>query len=119
MLVKRREQGAALEALDLRMCIAAEHAIRLLSEAVDNVQGPATRIIPGPGNVEFFDWRGGVDLFDEEEEYDDMSNCVADIDDDGESGEEVVYWDESDIPSHLLHGHGDSGYGYYYEYYSL
>ena len=119
MLVKRREHGAALEALDLRMCIAAEYAIRLLAATVGSVQGPTTRLIPGPENREFFDWRGGVDFFDEEEGYDDISNCVAGSDEDGESGEEVVYWDEADIPSHFLHGHGDSGYGYYYEYYSL
>jgi hypothetical protein len=119
MLVKRREHGAALEALDLRMCIAAEHAIRLLAEVAGNVQGPATRIIPGPENREFFDWRGGIDLFDEEEEYDGMSNRVSDGDGDGDSGEEVVYWDEYDIPFDLLHDHDDTDYGYYYEYYSL
>jgi len=108
MLVKRREQGAPLEALDLRTCIAAEHAIELLAEAVGNVQGPA--ITPKPQDPEFFDWRGGVDLFDEEGEYDDMSDCDTD-------GYEDDYPDESDIAFDL--DEYDSGYGYYYEYYSL
>ena len=118
MLVKRKEHGAALEVLDLPLCIAAEHAIRLLAEAAGNVQGSVTWITPGPGNREFFDWRGGVDLFDEEEEYDDMSNCVSNSDENGDSEEEVMYWDEYDIPFDLHHDQ-DDGYGYYYEYYSL
>ena len=108
MLVKRREQGAALETLDLRTCIAAEHAIELLAEAVGNVQGPA--ITPKPQDLEFFDWRGGVDLFDEEEEYDDMSDC------DSTDGYEDDYPDECDIPFDLDEY---AGYGYYYDYYSL
>ena len=41
MLVKRAEQGAPLEDLDLRTCVAAERAIQLLAEIVDNVQGSA------------------------------------------------------------------------------
>ena len=111
MLVKRRELGAPLEALDLRTCIAAEHAIELLAEAVGNVQGPA--ITPKPEDPEFFDWRGGVDFFDEEEEYDDMSNCDTDSYDD-DSTSEV---DEYDIPFDL--DDDDFGYDYYYDYYSL
>jgi len=114
MLVKRRERGAPLEALDLRRCIAAEHAIELLAEAVSSVQGPV--ITPEPGNPEFFDWRGGVDFFDEEEEYDGMPNCVTDSDEDEDSGEEVEYVDECDIPFDL--DDHDSGYGYSYDYYS-
>ena len=110
MLVKRREQGAPLEALDLRTCIAAEHAIELFAEAVGNVRGPA--ITPGPGNPEFCDWRGGVDFFDEEEDYVGFSN-----DEDEEKGEEYEYVDEADIPFGL--DDHDSDYGYYYEYYSL
>jgi len=110
MLVKRREQGAPLEALDLRTCIAVEHAIELLAEAVGNVRGPT--ITPGPGNLEFCDWRGGVEFFDEEEEYVGFPN-----DEDDEKGEVDEFVDESDIPFGL--DDDDSGYGYYYDYYSL
>ena len=114
MLVKRREQGAPLEALDVRTCIAAEHAIELLADAVGNVQGPA--ITPRPEDPAFFDWRGGVDFFDEEEEYDDMSDCVTDRDED-EEDEADYAWDEYDIPFDV--DDDDSGYGYFYDYYSL
>ena len=54
MLVKRKEHGAPLEALDLRTCIGTERAIELLSETVGTVQGPATTRLSTP--------------FDEEEE---------------------------------------------------
>ena len=69
-LVKRRNQGAPLEVLDLRACIAAERAIELLAETVDDVQGPAK--MPEAGALAFFDWKGGVDSFDEAEKYADQ-----------------------------------------------
>jgi hypothetical protein len=40
ILVKRKERGVPLEVLDLRTCTGPEHAIKLLSETVGNVQGP-------------------------------------------------------------------------------
>ena len=40
ILVKRKEHGVPLEALDLRTCTGPERAIKLLSETVGNVQGP-------------------------------------------------------------------------------
>jgi hypothetical protein len=70
MLIKRNEQGAPLETLDLRTCIASEHAIQLLAEIVGDVKGPAEAL--ERGHPALFDWRGGVTFFDEEElAYDD------------------------------------------------
>ena len=54
MLVKRKEHGAPLEALDLRTCIGPERAIQLLSEIVSNVQSPARSLMVG--HSAFFDW---------------------------------------------------------------
>ena len=58
MLVKRKEHGAPLEALDLRTCIGPEREIRLLSEIVSNVQSPARSLMVG--HSAFFDWDLGV-----------------------------------------------------------
>jgi hypothetical protein len=66
MLVKRKEQGAPLEALDLRSCIGTTRAFQLLSETIGNVQVPAET--PQAGPSAFFNWVGRVDPFDEEEE---------------------------------------------------
>jgi hypothetical protein len=66
MLVKRKEQGAPPEALDLRTCIGTERAFQLLSETVDNVQVPAET--PQVGQSAFFNWEGRVGPFEEEEE---------------------------------------------------
>ena len=77
VLIKRAEQGAQLEILDLRTCTAAEHAIQILAETVSDVQGPAETL--ETGDPPFFNWKGGADFFDEEEkraddeEYDDGS----------------------------------------------
>lgn len=62
---KRLEQGTPLEVLDLRTCIATERAIQLLAEIVGDVQGPEEML--KTGNPMFFNWKGGVDFFDEEE----------------------------------------------------
>ena len=93
-LVKRRKQGVPLEVLDLRACTAAERAIQLLAETVDDVQGAAK--MPGTGDLAFFDWKGGVDSFDEEEkdadqdQYDDPWDCNTDDseDEDEENGDD-------------------------------
>jgi len=69
MLVKRKERGAPVEALDLRTCIGTERAIELLSETVGNVQGPAETL--KVGHPAFFGWGGSVSPFDEEEELPD------------------------------------------------
>jgi len=69
MLIKRKEHGAPLEALDLRTCIGAERAIQLLSEIVGNVQGPTTT--PKVEWSAFFKWERRVGPFDEEERTDD------------------------------------------------
>jgi len=68
MLVKRKEHGVPLEALDLRTCIGSERAIQLLSETVGNVQSPPEELMVMVQQSEYYDWerRGGP--FDEEEE---------------------------------------------------
>jgi len=66
MLVKRKEHGVPLEALSLRKCVGTERAIQLLSEIVGNVQGTVETLTLGPSA--FFNWEGGVGIFDEEEE---------------------------------------------------
>jgi hypothetical protein len=65
MLVKRMEQGVPLETLDLRTCRAADCAIKLLTDFVGEVQGPAQTL--QRGHRAFFNWKGGVEFFDEEE----------------------------------------------------
>ena len=69
MLVKRKQHGAPLKALDLRTCIGTERAIELLSETVAIVQGPAETLKVGPSA--FSNWEERVDPFDEEERTDD------------------------------------------------
>jgi hypothetical protein len=81
MLRKRAEQGATLETLDLRTCIAAERAIQLLTEIVRDVQGPEKTL--ETGDTSFFNWKGGVDFFDEEE--------ILVEDDDYEFGPDSLY----------------------------
>jgi len=66
MLVKRKEQGAPLEALDLRTCIGTESAFQMLSETVGNVQVPEK--IPQVELSAVFNWEGRVGPFDEGEE---------------------------------------------------
>jgi len=68
MLVKRAEQGAPFEVLDLRTCVAAERAIQLLAEIVDNVQGPVE--VLKRGDPAFFNWKGGVGFFDKDDNED-------------------------------------------------
>ena len=70
MLVKRKEHGAPLEALDLRTCIGSQRAIELLSETVGNVQRPA-ETLEVAGLSAFSNWEGRVDPFCEEERTDD------------------------------------------------
>ena len=66
MLVKRKEDGARLETLDLCLCIGCERARVLLSETVGNLQGPPdNNLVKYPTT---FDWeRGGIIPFDDEE----------------------------------------------------
>jgi hypothetical protein len=92
MLVKRKEHGAPLKALDLRTCIGTERAIELLSETVGIVQGPAETLdVVGPSA--FSSWEERVDPFDEEErtdddEYDDGPGPWYDSLDEDEDDEE-------------------------------
>ena len=106
-LVKRRNQGTPLEVLDLRSCTAAERAIQLLAEIVDDVQGPTK--MPETGDLAFFNWKGGVDSFDEAEKYADQyqydnpwpgngNTCDSDgEDEDKDEGEDVMHdYDDDD-----------------------
>jgi hypothetical protein len=70
MLVKRKEQGAPLEALDLRTCIGSERSIQSLSETVGNVQVPA-KTLKVVGLSPPFNCEERVGPFDEEEEHTD------------------------------------------------
>ena len=79
MLVKRKEHGVPLEALDVRTCEASERAMQLLSETVDNLQRPAKTL--KKGHPSFFDLEGRVSPIDEGEEGTD-----DDEDDDDSSG---------------------------------
>ena len=79
MLVKRKEHGAPLEALDVRTCEASERAMQLLSETVGNLQRPAKTL--KKGHPSFFDLEGRVSPIDEGEEGTD-----DDEDDDDSSG---------------------------------
>jgi hypothetical protein len=93
MLNKRKEQGAPLQTLDLRTCVASERAIQLLAEIVGDVKGPAeTREIGDPA---LFDWRGGVTFFNEQEQraYDDEYEDGYMFWDDGDE-EEYDAWDD-------------------------
>jgi len=92
MLVKRKEDGAPLEALNLRTCIGPERSFRLLSEIVGNVQGPAKN--PRAGDSALFN--GEVSPFDEEEER---------IDEE----EECTDYDEYDDGPGFWHGSTDEG----------
>jgi hypothetical protein len=92
ILLKCKEQGAPLETLDLRTCVASGHAIQLLAEVVGNVKGPATT--RERGRRALFDWRGGVTFFNELEELTHDDEYI----DDGSSGDEDV-WDDYDDES--------------------
>ena len=70
MLVKRKELGAPLETLDLRLCIGSQHAIDLLSETVGSVQRPE-ETLEVAGLSAYSNWEGKVDPFSEEERTDD------------------------------------------------
>ena len=94
MLLKCKEQGAPLETLDLRTCVASTIAIQLLAEVVGNVKGPATTCAYERGRQELFDWRGGVTFFNELEELTHDDEYI----DDGSSGDEDV-WDDYDDES--------------------
>jgi len=95
ILRKRLEQGTPLEVLDLRTCIATERATQLLAEIVGDVQCPAEML--ETGNMMFFNWKGGVDFFDEEEKRVDDDYgipspwSVTDGDEDEEDDDE---WDD-------------------------
>jgi len=105
MLIKRKEQGAPLETLDLHTCIASQRAIQLLAEVVGDVKGPAET--QESGDPALFDWRGGVTFFNEEEErtYDDEYDGGTlpwydgrDFEEEDEEEDEDV-WDDYDDDS--------------------
>jgi hypothetical protein len=86
-LMKRMEQGAPVEDLDLRTCVAAEHAIQLLAETVGNVQGPIQML--KTGHPAFFNREGEISSSREEEGTDDDEyDRPGDWDDDGDGDED-------------------------------
>ena len=100
MLVKRKEHGVPLEALSLRKCVGTERAIQLL-EIVGNVQGTVETLTLGPSA--FFNWEGGVGIFDEEEEehtdndeYDDGPGPWYGFGDEDEDEDEDEYESDDD-----------------------
>ena len=110
MLIKRKEQGAPLETLDLSTCIASERAIQLLAEIVGDVKGPAKP--QETGNPALFDWRGGITFFNEEEErtyddeydndlipWDDGRDFDEEEEEEGEEEAEDIIWDDFDDDS--------------------
>jgi hypothetical protein len=94
-LMKRIEQGAPVEDLDLRTCVAAEHAIQLLAETVGNVQGPIQML--KTGHPAFFKREGEI------------SSSEEGTDDDEYYGPN--YWDDVGASD------GDEDYEDDYEYY--
>lgn len=67
MLKKRVEKGVPLETLDLRTCTVAHRATKLLATTVGNVQGPAETLTRKSEYPAFFNWKGGVEYFNEKE----------------------------------------------------
>jgi hypothetical protein len=103
MLVKRKEHGVPLEALDVRTCEGSECAIQLLSETVGNVQRPAKTL--KKGHPSFFDLEGRVSPFDEgeegtdDDEDDDDSSCPwfgYDSTDEGSEDEDEDEFDDDE-----------------------
>jgi len=71
MLVKRKQHGAPLEALDLRTCTGPERSFQSISEIVGNVQGPPKTLMAGYSalfNCEVSPFDEEDDCTDEEEE---------------------------------------------------
>ena len=92
MLMKRIVQGVPLQALYLSTCSAATRAIQLLAETVGDVYGPAETL--ETGDPPYFNWKGGVEFFDEEEKLaeDDEYGIIwvefTDSDEDGDHGDD-------------------------------
>ncbi|KAI9453536.1 hypothetical protein BJY52DRAFT_1418219 [Lactarius psammicola] len=101
-LMKRVEQGVPLEALDLSTCAVTDHAIRLLSEIVVDVLGPAetlqtmgpvsfTRDSAARGPFVHDDDSGAEDHSDDDDEDDTYTS-----DDDEEGDEEEIDEEEEE-----------------------
>ncbi|KAI0288811.1 hypothetical protein BC826DRAFT_971340 [Russula brevipes] len=70
MLKERVKQGVPFQALDLRTCVAADHAIKLLTEIVVDVQGPEVPL-EVEGDPAFFNWNREAGTVEDEENEDD------------------------------------------------
>jgi hypothetical protein len=75
MVVKREEQGAPVEVLELRTLRLTEPENQLLSEIMGNVQGGANAKALKPGLSAFLDWQDGGD--DDDDDDDDMMNSMT------------------------------------------
>ena len=99
ILIKRKEHGVLLEALDVRTCEGSEHALQLLSEIVGNVQRPAETL--KEGHPSFIRWEGSVSSFDEGEDGSDDYDWAGGPDpwydyDSTDEGSEDKYEDDID-----------------------
>ncbi|KAH9041370.1 hypothetical protein EDB85DRAFT_2286338 [Lactarius pseudohatsudake] len=104
-LMKRVEQGVPLEALGLNTCDVTDHAVRLLSEIVVDIRGPAEFL---EGRIPF-SWdsvaRGHRDFVDDDNsgaEYENFSDYDYETDSftsDEDSEEESYSQMEEDMPS--------------------
>jgi hypothetical protein len=97
MLIKRAEHGVPLEVLDLRKCVAADHAIQLLKEIVVDVQVPLisqSMMEQVMKEEPAWNWYGGIEYCNDVE-YDDYEDEDEDEDEDeaAEYGDEYVYDD--------------------------
>ncbi|KAI9444551.1 hypothetical protein H4582DRAFT_2070281 [Lactarius indigo] len=106
-LMKRVEQGVPLEALDLTTCFATSRAIRLLSEIVIDVSGPAEDFEAGEPIIFALDSAGPFvsddddsgteDYTDDDEDDDDFCPGDDDEEEDEETDEDEDEEDYSDM----------------------
>jgi hypothetical protein len=102
MLIKRKENGVPLEALDVRTCDGSERALQLLSETVGNVKRPAKTL--KEGHPSFIDWEERVSPSDEGEDGSDDYDWDGSLDpwydyDSTDEGSEDRYDDDFDYYS--------------------
>ncbi|KAH8989734.1 hypothetical protein EDB92DRAFT_840740 [Lactarius akahatsu] len=91
-LMKRVEQGVALETLDLRKCLATSHAIELLSEIVVDVLGPA-ETFETDSQIRSESYARGICLSDDEDENSVVDEDNASEEDSADTGSDDEVWD--------------------------
>jgi hypothetical protein len=90
----------------------------LLAETVDDVQGPAK--MPETGDLAFFNWKGGVDSFDEAEKHADQyqydnpwpgNGYTHDGEDEDKEDEDVMHDYDNDDDYDDDDGYDDDDFG--------